>query len=300
MDFTSKDDASVYKLGDNYIFETLDFFTPNVEDPYIFGQIVAANSLSDIYAMGATPITCQSIVAFPQNNDLNILKTIMKGACDKLNEAGVSLTGGHSIYDHNVKFGLSVTGTGKNIWKNNGVQNDDVLILTKKLGTGIIVAAGNVYDIEDEVLNECYNSMTELNKYSKEIIENYQINACTDITGFGLLGHLHEMIDNTDYSASINTKDIKILNSALGFAKQHVYTSSGTKNRKFLNNKVQFNNVDSALQEILFDAQTSGGLLFSTTKADAAKIIEELKTHNCSASIIGYIFENKQNIIEVS
>lgn len=299
LDFKSKDDASVYKMGDTYLFQTLDFFTPNVDDPYTFGQIVAANSLSDIYAMGANPVTCQSIVAFPETDDINILKSMTKGCCDKLIEANVSLTGGHSIYDDTVKYGLSVLGIGDKIWKNNSANNGDALILTKPIGTGIIMAAKNSFEVNEETLKKCYEAMTTLNKYTKEIIEDYPISSCTDITGFGLLGHLFEMVDNTEFSASVYVKDINIFEDAIHYAKNYVYTSSAQHNRKYLDNKIIFNEIDNAIQEILFDAQTSGGLLFSVNQNDAKEIVNKLQDAKIEASIIGKIIPNENNIIEV-
>lgn len=299
LDFTSKDDASVYKLGNEYLFQTLDFFTPNVDDPYIFGQIVAANSLSDIYAMGAEPITCQSIVAFPKQRDISVLQEIMRGCCDKLLEANVSLTGGHSIYDSDVKFGLSVLGLGKTYWKNNGVNDCDVLIHTKKLGTGIILAATNSFDVCPSILDDCYKTMTTLNKYAKQVIEEFPINSCTDITGFGLLGHLFEMIDSTNFKAVIDSTKILFYKQALEYAKNYVYTSSAQQNRKYLEDKVQFANVSNAMQEILFDAQTSGGLLFSVNNIYASQILEKLHQSGCEASIIGRIEKSTNSIIEV-
>ncbi len=299
LDFKSKDDASVYRLGDDYLFQTLDFFTPNVDDPYTFGKIVAANSLSDVYAMGANPVTCQSIVAFPKDRSIEDLQEIMRGCCEKLAEANVSLTGGHSIYDHDVKFGLSVLGLGKTFWKNNGVKESDVLILTKKLGTGIILAATNSFDVSEETLEKCYDSMTTLNKFAKEVIEDFPINSCTDVTGFGLLGHLFEMIDNTGFKATLDTSKILMFEEAVDFASQYVYTSSAQQNRVYLQDKVVANNVSNALLEVLYDAQTSGGLLFSVDKQYATEIIAKLNNNNCEASIIGNVSKSANNIIEV-
>lgn len=249
--------------------------------------------------MGANPVTCQSIVAFPQQDDINILKAITKGCCDKLKEAGVSLTGGHSIYDDSVKYGLSVLGIGNTIWKNNSVKEDDVLILTKPIGTGIIMAAKNSFEVEEALINKCYETMTKLNKYAKEIIENYPINSCTDITGFGLLGHLFEMVDKTKYGAKINVANINILDNAIYYASNYVYTASAQQNRKYLENRISFNNIENSLQEILFDAQTSGGLLFSVNKSHANEIINKLHEENIEASVIGEITVADNNMIEV-
>ncbi len=249
--------------------------------------------------MGANPVTCQSIVAFPKNRDINDLKEIMRGCNEKLEEANVSLTGGHSIYDTDVKFGLSVLGIGNTIWKNNGVKDNDVLILTKRLGTGIILAATNSFDVSKTLITKCYDSMSTLNKYAKEVIEHYPINSCTDVTGFGLLGHLYEMIDNTNYIAKINSNDILMFDEAIDYASQYVYTSSAQQNRVYLDSKVKFSEVSNAIQEVLFDAQTSGGLLFSVSEKYANEIIIKLGEIGCEASIIGTVIKSDENIIEV-
>ncbi len=299
LNFSSNDDASVYKLDDKYLFQTLDFFTPNVDDPYTFGQIVAANSLSDIYAMGAEPVTCQSIVGYPKKEEFDSLNAMMQGCCDKLIEANVSLTGGHSIYDKNVKFGLSVLGIGNVIWKNNGVCADDVLILTKKLGSGIINSATNKVEVDQDAFDECIQTMTTLNKYAKDVMKNYQINSCTDITGFGLLGHLYEMINKTSYGAKIYAKNIQLISKTLHYAKIIGESASTIENKNHVDKHVTFNDISEELINAMYDAQTSGGLLFSVSKQDAKQLIEELHSNNIEANIIGEIVQNTNNTIEV-
>ena len=195
--FEKSDDAAVYKLTEDLaIIQTLDFFTPMTDDPYIFGQIAAANSLSDVYAMGGQPKTAMNIVCFPQKMDIKILGEILRGGAEKVMEAGAVLSGGHSIHDPEVKYGLSVTGIAHpdKILKNHGCENGDILICTKKLGTGIVTTASKVNLASKEAIDESVKQMTTLNKYAAEIIVNYPITACTDITGFGFLGHAYEMV----------------------------------------------------------------------------------------------------------
>ncbi|MGL4628080.1 MAG: selenide, water dikinase SelD, partial [Cetobacterium sp.] len=194
--FEKSDDAAIYKLTDDIaLIQTLDFFTPMIDDPYIFGQIAAANSLSDVYAMGGEPRTAMNIVCFPEKENIEILGEILRGGAEKIAESGAVLSGGHSIHDPEIKYGLSVTGLvhPDKVFKNYGSEDGDVLIITKPLGTGIISTATKVETLSEEVKNEWVEVMTTLNKYSAEIIKNYPVSACTDITGFGFLGHAYEM-----------------------------------------------------------------------------------------------------------
>lgn len=196
--YDSRDDAAVYRISDEAaVVQTLDFFPPMVEDPYIFGQIAAANALSDVFAMGGQVKTALNIVCFPEDMDLNVLGQIMRGGSEKVIEAGGNLAGGHSIADDSVKYGLSVTGIvhPDRIYSNNSGQPGDSLILTKKLGVGIICTAERIGEASPESMKEAVASMTALNKSASEIARKYRVHACTDVTGFGLLGHLHEMMD---------------------------------------------------------------------------------------------------------
>ncbi len=302
VDFSSSDDASVYKINeDTALVQTLDFFTPHVDDPYMFGQIVAANSLSDVYAMGAKPLTAQNILCYTTEGDEDTLRQMLKGCQEKMMEAGCLLTGGHSIYDDSVKLGLSVLGQTHpdKIWRNNTPKLGDKIILTKKLGTSIISIATNVYDVKEETLSEMYAQMTELNKYPYQVGLKYQVNACTDITGFGLIGHLHEMIKEVDFSASIKQSEINYIEDALYYAKNYVFTSSGQINRNYFEKYIDFDGVENAMMEILYDAQTSGGLLFSVDCNDADAMLQELHEQGITASIIGEVTkkENKKIMI---
>ncbi|MDO4593962.1 MAG: selenide, water dikinase SelD [Tissierellia bacterium] len=289
--FDKKDDAAIIDIdGENCTIQTLDFFPPMVNDPYLFGQIAAANALSDIYAMGGEVICALNICMFPTEEDFSILNQILKGGNDKVTEAKASLTGGHSIHDHSVKYGLSVTGKIKksDIWQNNTPKNNDVLLLTKKLGTGLVCANYNQGLVNDEDFKACTDQMKLLNKYARDVFVNYDIHAATDITGFGLLGHLTEMA-NDKFTIVIETDKLPILNPAYDLAKEFLYTSGAQNNRNFVGNKVEFIKEDFALEEILFDPQTSGGLLVAVSKEDAEKIKDEFRQKNIDIWQIGQV-----------
>lgn len=291
--FDSKDDAAVYRLSDDIAFvQTLDFFPPMVEDPYLFGQIAATNALSDIYAMGGEVKTALNIVCFPEQMDLNILGEIMRGGSEKVIEAGGTLAGGHSIADTGVKYGLSVTGVvhPDRILANNGVKPGDVLILTKPLGVGIICTANRVGQASKEAMDAAMKSMTTLNKYAAECIRSYPVHGCTDVTGFGFLGHLHEMLDGRA-SCIIYADQVPKFDEALSYADEFLLTAAGQRNRNFAQDRVVFEDVDFAMEEILFDPQTSGGLLFSIDKQEAPKLMEQLKKVVPAARIVGEVIE---------
>lgn len=299
--FDAKDDAAVYKLSEDLAFvQTLDFFPPMVEDPYIFGQIAAANALSDIYAMGGEVKTALNIVCFPQSSDLNLLGEIMRGGLEKVKEAGGVLAGGHSIDDVDVKYGLSVTGIvnpGK-IYSNNTGRTKDKLILTKKLGVGIICTAARIGETDEKTLNEAIDSMKTLNKYACEISKKYDIHACTDITGFGFLGHLLEMMDDNK-SCEIFANQIPVFEEAKSLADEFLITAGGQRNRNHVGDNVEFNDIPFAMEEILFDPQTSGGLLLAVSFDEAESLLEELRCAGLPAAIVGEIKERENVAIKV-
>ncbi|MFR1675368.1 MAG: selenide, water dikinase SelD [Fusobacterium sp.] len=300
--FDKSDDAAVYKLTDEIaMIQTLDFFTPMVDDPYIFGQIAAANSLSDVYAMGGTPKTAMNIVCFPEKMDINILGEVLRGGAEKVAEAGAVLSGGHSIHDPEIKYGLSVTGIAHpdKILKNHGCQNGDILICTKKLGTGIVTTASKVGLASENALNTSIKNMTTLNKYAGEILIKYPVTACTDITGFGFLGHAYEMASNSNKTLIFEKDFIPFIEEAKGYAQDFLITTGGQKNRNFVGNNVDFQNVPLWLQEILFDPQTSGGLLFSIPAQYVGDIMKEFSLANVDAVIIGSVVEKEKKFIIV-
>ena len=289
--YDSRDDAAVYRVSDDLaIVQTLDFFPPMIDDPYLFGQIEAANALSDIYAMGGTVKTTLNIVCFPEQMDLNVLGEIMRGGAEKVTEAGAVLAGGHSIADDGVKYGLSVMGTihPDKVYANNRGQAGDVLILTKKLGVGILCTANRVGEASQEAMDAAVQSMTTLNKYASEICANYTVHACTDVTGFGFLGHLHEMLDGK-LSARIRAQRIPIFEEALHHADEFLLTAAGQRNRNHTGSFVEFRNIPFAMEEILFDPQTSGGLLIAVEPVQAEALEKELQQAGLPARIVGEI-----------
>ena len=300
--YDSKDDAAVYKISEDTAFvQTLDFFPPMVDDPYIFGKIAATNALSDIYAMGGEVKTALNIVCFPEKMDLNILGEIMRGGAEKVIEAGGTLAGGHSIADTDVKYGLSVTGIVHldKIYTNNGARPGDALILTKRLGVGIICTANRVGEASAEAMEAVIESMTTLNKYAAECCKTFEIHACTDVTGFSFLGHLHEMIDGQN-SCHIYANQIPIFEEALRHADEFLLTAAGQRNRNFTGPYVRFENIPFAMEEILFDPQTSGGLLIALAKEDAPALLEQLQETGAPARIVGEVTEKADIEILVS
>ncbi len=293
--YDSKDDAAVYKITDDIAFvQTLDFFPPMVNDPYTFGKIAATNALSDIYAMGGTVKTALNIVCFPEDMDLNILGRIMQGGSEKVIEAGGVLAGGHSIADDSVKYGLSVTGIvdPNCMYSNNGGNPGDVLILTKKLGVGLICTADRIHEASEKAMEAAVASMTTLNKTASELCRNYNVHAVTDVTGFGLLGHLHEMMDHR-LSCKLYASQIPVFPEALDYAGEFYITAAGQKNRNHVGSNVNFHDISFEMQEVLFDPQTSGGLLISVDPKDADHLLADLCNAGLPAGIIGEVSEYK-------
>lgn len=299
--YDSKDDAAVYQVSsDTAIVQTLDFFPPMVDDPYLFGQIAAANALSDIYAMGGEVKTALNIVCFPEHMDLNILGEILRGGSEKVIEAGGVLAGGHSIADADVKYGLSVMGTvhPDQLYANNRGKAGDMLILTKKLGVGIICTANRVKEASQKAMDEAVRSMTTLNRYAAEICRKYPVHACTDVTGFGFLGHLHEMLDNR-LSCVIDVERVPYIEEARQYADEFLLSAAGQRNRNFVQDHVTFEQIPFAMEEILFDPQTSGGLLLAVDPALAAELEEELQKAGLPARIVGKFLEKQEQEIMV-
>ncbi|ASN04793.1 selenide, water dikinase SelD [Virgibacillus necropolis] len=300
----TSDDAGVYKINDDTaLVQTLDFFTPIVDDPYMFGQIGAANSLSDVYAMGGKPITAMNIVAFPINTlDKSILAEILAGAADKIAESGATLVGGHSIDDQEPKFGLSVTGTvhPDRIKANIGAKPDDRLILTKPIGVGILTTAIKKDLLSNDDLDKVMNVMATLNKYAAETMEGYTVNACTDVTGFGLLGHALEIAEGSNVGITINSKDVPVLPRARELAEQDIIPGGTKKNHSWLAGRIDYDEkVDNLDQLILCDAVTSGGLLISVPESEADTLQEALQTNNVESAIIGVVTSNNSGRLTV-
>jgi selenide, water dikinase len=298
----TSDDAAVYKLSEDMAtIQTLDFFTPMVDDPYTFGQIAAANSLSDIYAMGGKPIVALNIVCFPNCLSIDILGDILRGGAEKVLEAGAVVVGGHSVQDDEPKYGLSVTGIvhPEKVLRNYGCKPGDVLILTKPLGTGIISTAIKGEIASKDAYDKAVNTMTTLNKYAAEIITQYKINACTDVTGFGLMGHAFEMAEGSEVTLKFNKKKIPFIKEAREYAEMGLVPEGSYSNRRHLQGKYDLIQVASWLEDVLFDPQTSGGLLISCPEEEGRKIMERFSISNIDASIIGSVLLKGQKYILV-
>lgn len=299
--YDSKDDAAVYKLTDEVaVVQTLDFFPPMVDDPYTFGQIAATNALSDIWAMGGQVKTALNIVCFPEKSGLNILGEMMRGGAEKVAEAGGVLAGGHSIADSDVKYGLSVMGVvhPDHIYANNTPQTGDCLVLTKRLGVGILCTANRVGEASAEAMEAAIASMTTLNKYAAQCCRAYEIHACTDVTGFSFLGHLHEMMDGV-HSCRIEAGAVPVFSEALRHADEFLLTAAGQRNRNHTGPFVRFENVPFAMEEVLFDPQTSGGLLVALPKEQAAALVEELRRGGAPAAVVGEVTDSEDIEIRV-
>lgn len=300
--YDKSDDAAVYKLTDEIaMIQTLDFFTPMVDDPYIFGQIAAANSLSDVYAMGGVPKTAMNIVCFPEKSDISILKEILRGGAEKIAEAGAVLSGGHSVHDPETKYGLSVTGIAHpdKILKNHGAKVNDVIIITKPLGTGIISTASKVGAATESAVAKTTLYMTMLNSYSAEVITKFPVTACTDITGFGFLGHLYEMAKASDLSFIIESELIPYIEEAKEYAQEFYITSGGQKNRKFVEKSVDFGDTPFWLQEITLDPQTSGGLMFTIAPEYLKDITDQFKERDLEFWVIGTVVAREEKLITI-
>ena len=300
----TSDDAAVYKVSDDKaIILTLDFFTPVVDDPYTFGKIAAANSLSDIYAMGGEPTVAMNIVCFPQCEDMAILREILRGGSDKVTESGAILVGGHTVDDMEPKYGLSVTGEvhPDRVRANSHVEVGDVLILTKPIGTGILNTAikGEIADEQD--YEEAVLVMEYLNKYPADALKKIDVNGVTDVTGFGLLGHVLEMAKGSGCSIEIDGESVPMLRNAREYANMGIIPAGMYKNLDYISPDVSVcEGVKQDILDVLYDPQTSGGLLISVPQQRASELIEELR--NCKAlcyDIIGRAVEKKEKYVIV-
>ena len=292
----TSDDAAVYRLTDDLaVIQTLDFFTPIVDDPYLFGQIAAANSLSDIYAMGGKPILALNIVCFPNHLPAEILGEILRGGADKVTEAGASTVGGHSVQDNEPKYGLSVTGLvhPNKIWANKGAQEGDVLLLTKPLGSGILNTAAKVDLLTPEILREAIDWMRMLNRKAAELAYDLPLSAVTDITGFGFLGHLCEMAQGSGKNVQIDSCKIPVMNGARAMAEMGMIPAGAYRNREHISQWVDIEpSVPLWLQDVLVDPQTSGGLLLSLPPQAAAELQKRYQAAGVFYANVGQVLGN--------
>jgi selenide,water dikinase len=276
------DDAGVYKISEELaLIHTIDFFTPIVDDPYAFGQIAAANALSDVYAMGGRPLTAMNVVCFPSKEmDISVLREILRGGLDKMKQAGCVLVGGHSVEDSELKYGLAVVGTihPDRVVKNQGARPNDRIVLTKPLGTGVVATAIKAGLAKERTIRQAIETMACLNGAASEAMVKVGVNAATDITGFGLLGHASEMIDGTDVGMEIYAGAIPFLPQAEEFARLGLIPAGTYRNREFRHSMVDVSeDVPGHIVDLLFDPQTSGGLLISVPEEKASSLLEELR-----------------------
>ena len=289
------DDAAVYRVSDEVaLIQTVDFFPPMVDDPYTFGQIAAANALSDVYAMGGEPRLALNVVAFPNCLGAEVLGEILAGGASKVQEAGAVLAGGHSINDEEPKYGLCVSGFvhPDRIWKNGGAQAGDVLLLTKPLGVGLINTAVKAGMASAEAEKRAVESMSCLNKIAMEVLREAEVHSCTDVTGFGLTGHALETARASKASLVIETKKLEVLPDALFYASMGLVPEGTYRNKEFNKKDVRIEEqVDEALEDLVFDPQTSGGLLVSLPGRDAETVLRKLEQvgYPLKAGIIGFV-----------
>ena len=301
--FDSSDDACVYKVSDDVaIINSIDFFPPIVDDPYMFGQIAAANSLSDIYAMGGTPKLAMNLLTFPEKLPLAAVEAILEGGNDKVNEAGAMTTGGHSINDKEPKYGLSVTGFAHpDDILSNSASEGDYLVITKKIGSGVLTSADKVDFLNKSESDELSRTMAELNKYAFEATAGVKVDGCTDITGFGLLGHGAEMARAGDVTLEVFTERIPLMSRALEFAAQGILPAGAHNNMAFLSGDVMDYSVGLKQEQIdmLYDPQTSGGLLLAVKEPELERLQYQLREKGCENAVIGRFKKRTSHYIEI-
>lgn len=302
--FDKADDAGVYLVAPNLaLVQTVDFFTPIVDDPYTFGQIAATNALSDVYAMGGKPVSALAMVCFPEKGDFAVLEQILAGGLNKMMEAGCTIVGGHSIRDPEIKFGYAVTGTidPKRIMTNSGACAGDHLVLTKALGTGVISTAIKKGEAKPEWIDAATNSMTTLNKLAAEIALKYDVHSITDITGFGLIGHAREMALGSGVAIELEASRIPVMTGALECIRAGFVPGGLKNNRDFAECLVEYgSNIPSELKTLIYDPQTAGGLLVSVGAGDSEQMVSELKGSGLQAAEIGRVLSDQKPVIRVA
>lgn len=290
--FDKSDDASVYKVSDDLaLVQTVDFFPPIADDPYLFGQIAATNALSDVYAMGGEPKLALNIMAVPKNMPKEAVHELLRGGYDKVYEAGALITGGHSILDDEPKYGLAVTGFvhPDKVLTNSGAKPGDVLFFTKPLGLGVVTSAAKADLAEPQTLKLAHDMMTTLNKSARDVMVRYRIHACTDVTGFGMLGHLYEMARGSEVRIRVDTAGIRFLPQALELARMGILPEGMYRNRDFAQEAVEPGQVELAVQDLLYDPQTAGGLVMACDPDDADQLWEALQDAVPCAQKIGTV-----------
>ena len=304
--FDTADDAGVYQLTPEVaLVQTVDFFTPIVDDPYTFGQIAATNSLSDVYAMGGRPLSALTMVCFPENGDVNVLEQMLAGGLAKMVEANCTVIGGHSIRDEEIKLGYSVTGTvhpGR-VLKNSGAKPGDRLIFTKAIGTGVISTAIKRGHAQESWVSAAVKAMTTLNKTAAEVVTSggFTVHAMTDVTGFGLIGHVREVARGSDVSVRLLASKVPLLEGALECVRAGDIPAGLKANRAFAECSVEYaDDIPDELRTLLYDPQTAGGLLIAVEEKDAERLVPALQRADISGAEVGDIVEKTRSLIKVS
>ncbi len=290
--YDKSDDASVYQVTDDLaIVQTVDFFPPIVDDPYLFGQIAAANALSDVYAMGAEAKLAMNVMCVNLKMGQEAIRLILEGGYSKAYESGVIITGGHTIEDKEPKYGLSVTGFvhPQKLLRNSSARPGDVLILTKPLGVGILMTAAQGDFVAQPLLQQLYAQMAQLNKTARDVMVRYDVHSCTDVTGFGLLGHACEMADGSETTIHFDTSSIPFHKEAIDMAAMGFIPAGAYRNRDFAAGRVSADGIDKGMMDVLYDPQTSGGLLIAVSEKDAVLLERSLKDVLPCAAVIGYV-----------
>ncbi len=296
----TSDDAAVYQVSEELAFiQTVDFFTPVVDDPYLFGQIAAANALSDVYAMGGEPRLALNIAAFPNCLDYSVLEEILQGGASKVMEAGAVLAGGHTIQDEEPKYGLCVTGFvhPKKLWKNYGAREGDLLLLTKPIGSGILSTAVKGGLAEEKEAEEAARNMAALNKYARDIAKEYSIHSCTDVTGFGLAGHALEMARGSEMTFELYMDQVPVLKGAGEYAQMGLIPAGAYRNREYAAEYTDSRIKESYLEDLAFDPQTSGGLLLCVDEKEAEALLEKLSSLEQRSAIVGMVCRKKEHYL---
>lgn len=296
--YENSDDAGVFRLSEDLaLVQTVDFFTPIADDPYVYGQIAAVNSLNDIYAMGGEPFSALSLVCFPQKGDWKDLENILRGGQEMLNREGVVIIGGHSVDDQEIKFGYAVNGKihPEKVIKNSDARVGDELVLTKPIGTGVISTAIKFGKASEEQIAAAMKTMTTTAANASRVMRKYEASACTDITGFGLLGHTYEMAKASEKTIRLYSKDIPLLPGIIDLIEQKMLTRGDKNNRLYVGDTIEFKNVSPQMQSALLDPQTAGGLLISLAPENVEPFIKEVE----DAKVIGQVEEFTGKLIEV-
>ncbi|KXB62574.1 selenide, water dikinase [Olsenella sp. DNF00959] len=289
--FDSSDDACVYKVSDDTaLISTVDFFPPMVDDPYLFGQIAAANALSDVYAMGGTPTLAMNLLCFPNCLDVSVAEEILRGGADKAKEAGCTIAGGHTITDDEPKYGMCVMGFARpdEVLANGGARPGDALVLTKRVGSGLLNTAVKGELLEQSELGDLYREMSTLNKYAAEVARDFDVHGCTDVTGFGLAGHLCEMAEGAGVTVRLSYSAVPLFDSAADMARMGIVPGGAYRNEDYFGDRVK---VDEGLAEevpeVVFDPQSSGGLMFALPPEQADELVARIRATGVSAARVG-------------